>query len=45
MKFNCKNCGYSFEKNFKPKKCPFCGEEKLERQKTAEEILEDIKNG
>jgi len=25
IKFNCRACGYSTEKNEKPLKCPYCG--------------------
>jgi len=43
MKLYCKNCQYSFDSENVPLACPFCGEEnKVARQKSAEELIEDL---
>lgn len=42
-KFICKNCGFRIEKD-KLEKCPWCDRRTLEREKTAEELLEEEGN-
>jgi len=44
MKFICKDCNYRFESEFDKTKapCPYCGKEKIEKQKSADELLKDI---
>jgi predicted RNA-binding Zn-ribbon protein involved in translation (DUF1610 family) len=44
MKLYCKNCQYSLDTENVPLACPFCGENKIERQKSAEELIEDLEN-
>ncbi len=40
-KFFCKNCGYKFEADT-PKKCPYCNEEALKRERSAEEMINEM---
>ena len=42
VSFVCVNCGYIFEAD-KGKKCPYCGEANVEHDKSAEELLNDVK--
>ena len=42
VKFVCGKCNYRFEAD-KPRKCPYCGEGKVEYDKSAEELLNDVK--
>jgi len=37
----CKNCGYRF-KSENNKKCPYCGDGRAEREKTAEELIDSF---
>ncbi len=41
--FVCEKCGYSFESgtNSEGKKCPYCGEGKIKKFPSAEELVED----
>lgn len=39
-KFICKNCGFRTEKE-NLKACPYCDRKTLEKEKTAEELLEE----
>ena len=39
-KFRCEACGYSLERNTKPKTCPYCGKNNsMAEEKNAEQIL------
>ena len=44
MKFVCKDCNYRFESEFDKTQdvCPYCGKKEVEKQKSADEILNDI---
>jgi DNA-directed RNA polymerase subunit RPC12/RpoP len=44
MRFSCKNCKFKFEKEVKPNACPYCGGNRIEREKSAEEFLDDIQD-
>jgi len=39
--FVCAKCGFRFEAE-KMKRCPFCGEKKIEKEKAAEELLDSV---
>lgn len=42
--FICIDCGYRFESEIKkPKKCPYCSGESIEKEKSAEELVDNIK--
>lgn len=41
VKFLCKNCNYRFESE-SASDCPYCGKETIEKEKSAEELLEDV---
>ena len=41
--FVCINCGYRFETEEKPKMCPYCAETGLEEEKSAEDLVSDVK--
>jgi len=41
VKFVCINCGYRFESE-KGKRCPYCGGEDVEEEKSAEELVEKV---
>jgi len=42
IKFNCRACGYSTEKNEKPLKCPYCGKmNSMGKEETASELIEE----
>jgi len=42
IKFNCRACGYSTEKNEKPLKCPYCGKmNSMSKEETASELIEE----
>jgi len=38
----CSNCGFRFETE-KVKKCPYCSGSRIEKEKSAEELVEEIK--
>jgi len=40
-RYVCTNCNYRFESS-KLSECPYCGVNKVEKEKTAEELLEEI---
>ncbi|MBD3252343.1 hypothetical protein GF386_01280 [Candidatus Pacearchaeota archaeon] len=41
VKYVCVNCNYRFEAK-EPLECPYCGNEKIEKEKNASELLEEI---
>jgi predicted RNA-binding Zn-ribbon protein involved in translation (DUF1610 family) len=41
VKFLCKNCNYRFESE-RVFDCPYCGEDSIEKEKTAEELLDEV---
>ena len=41
--FVCINCGYRFETEGKPKRCPYCAETGFEEEKSAEELVNSVK--
>ena len=41
VKFICTNCNYKFESE-NPSDCPYCGKDSLEKDKSAEELLEEV---
>ena len=41
VKFLCKNCSYRFESK-SASDCPYCGKESVEKEKSAEEILDEV---
>ena len=41
--FVCINCGYKFETENKPDRCPYCNEIGLEKDKSAEELVDSVK--
>ncbi len=43
-KFYCKECGYRFKTkhNYEPKRCPYCGKEKIEAEKDAEKLVKEV---
>ena len=40
--FVCKGCGYRFESKEKSKKCPYCAGDGVEKEKSAEELVNEI---
>jgi rubrerythrin len=43
VKFQCRFCGYSLEKDLNPKNCPYCSKkDALEKEENAEELLSEI---
>ncbi len=43
MKWNCKDCGYSIERNERPVSCPYCGKkDEMEIEKSAQVLLEEL---
>ncbi len=42
-KFVCINCGYRFESDTGKKRCPYCGREDVEEEKSAEELVEKVR--
>ena len=40
-KYVCKNCNYRFESD-DAYECPYCGNEAIEKEKNAEELLEEV---
>lgn len=38
----CKKCKYSFEAEKTPLRCPLCGEEGVEKEKSVEELVEEL---
>jgi len=40
--FVCRKCGYKFE-SVSGKKCPYCEGENVEREKSAEELVDNAK--
>jgi len=41
VKYICTNCNYRFESE-DAYDCPYCGREKIENEKSAGELLEDV---
>jgi len=42
-KFSCKACGYSIERENRPKTCPYCGKVGLiDREENAQEIVSKV---
>jgi rubrerythrin len=39
--FICRHCRFRFNAE-KPRDCPYCGRDTLEREKSAEELLDDV---
>ncbi len=39
---NCKRCGYRFESEKMRKSCPYCGEEAVELEKNAAELIDSV---
>lgn len=43
MKFECRKCHYSTEKDKVPKRCPYCGEEgTMGKAMAAQDILDEV---
>ena len=40
--FICINCGYKFESE-EGKKCPYCASENIEKEKTANELVDNVR--
>ena len=40
--FICNNCGYRFECSEKTKRCPYCDSNSVEKEKTAEELVDSV---
>lgn len=44
MNFVCNECGYRFEAGEKKaKKCPYCSGKRVEKEKSAEELIDEVK--
>jgi len=41
-KYVCKSCGYRFDRDKKPLRCPYCGEISIREEETAEELISNI---
>jgi predicted Zn-ribbon and HTH transcriptional regulator len=41
--FVCNECGYRFRNEEKPKKCPYCAGESIEKEKSAEELVKSVR--
>jgi predicted Zn-ribbon and HTH transcriptional regulator len=43
-KFYCKECRYIFETKhgYHPKRCPYCGKDKIEEEKDAETLIKEV---
>ena len=44
VKLTCLNCKYEFEVEGKPNNCPYCGKEKLEQEKSASDMIEEVRS-
>lgn len=42
MKYRCYKCNYSFESERKVCKCPYCGDDKVSKEKDAEELIDEV---
>ena len=42
--FICINCKYKFKSGEMPKTCPYCDKRAVERDKSAEEILDEVES-
>jgi len=42
VKFICSHCGYKKESEINIKKCPYCNKDSLERERNAEELVNEI---
>ncbi len=40
--FRCMTCGYQF-KSAEKKKCPYCGKEDVEKEKNADELIDNVR--
>ena len=40
--FICTECGYRFESETKGKKCPYCAGDSIEKEKSAEELVNNL---
>ena len=43
-KWACLSCNYRFDSEKVPKDCPYCGRDKIEKEKNAEELLGEIQD-
>ncbi|MFA5173799.1 MAG: hypothetical protein WC438_01310 [Candidatus Pacearchaeota archaeon] len=43
VKWACTRCNYRFE-SVNPKDCPYCGRDSIEKEKTAEELIDEVKD-
>ena len=43
MKFECRKCQYTLEKDVLPKRCPYCGETgTMRKASVAQDILDEV---
>jgi rubrerythrin len=42
-KFVCTNCNYKFEALEKPRSCPYCNQNDVEQEKSASDLLNEVK--
>ena len=42
--FICSSCGYRFEAEKQKKECPYCGNEVIEKEKSADELLSSLES-
>jgi rubrerythrin len=40
--FICRNCKYKFKASLQPAACPYCDKAAVEKERSAEEIVEDV---
>lgn len=43
-KFVCTKCNYRFDSGKIEKVCPYCNDQTLEKEKSASELLDEVKN-
>jgi len=41
--FICTNCKYRFKARFQDK-CPYCGDKMVEKEKSADELVQEVEN-
>jgi len=43
VNFVCMECGYKFEtEGHKPKNCPYCNKKSVEKERSAEELVDSV---
>ena len=40
--YKCLDCGFKFERNFKPNSCPYCGSKNIVEDRSSEDLVKEV---